>query len=188
MPVVYVAQVFLRKRRIVKEIGRRFKKDLRVARPAVALAGRAVGGDVERIGFRGPFGRFDKAVQKRIGAFEASGLLHVGVNGDSCDILRPQLYVRLHLGITEPEDRKGGFILVPSFAAGKVDLLQRRNLLFSDALNVFQRQISVLVQHFTEPPKHPLPRVSVYRERHIPRKVLPEIKEFFAVRRRGDNR
>ena len=188
LPVVHVPQIFLRKRRIVEEIGRRFKEDLRVPRPAVAFPGGAVGGNVKRIGLRGPFGGLHEAVQKLVGALEAPSLLHVGVDGDGLRVFRQQLHLRLHLRIAEAEDRKGGFIYVPPFAAGVVDLLQRGGLLFADALDVFQRQIAVLVQHLAESPKHALPLASVCRECHIAREILPEVQKGFSVWRNSDRR
>lgn len=70
LPVVHIPHIFLCKRRIVKKICRSVEENLRVARPAVAFAGRAICGQVGVVVLGIPDGVFNKLIEKCVGAFK----------------------------------------------------------------------------------------------------------------------
>ena len=68
--VVHIPHIFLCKRRIVKKICRSVEENLRVARPAVTFAGRAICGQVGVVVLGTPDGVFNKLIEKCVGAFK----------------------------------------------------------------------------------------------------------------------
>ena len=123
-----------------------------------------------------------------MGAVKSQRLFQIGINSDGFDVFRQQLHIGIYFRILKAKDGKGGFILVPSVCACVFDLLERRGFLLAAELDIFQRQVSVLVQHFPEAPQHFLPCVSLDLEGYIARQVLPEIQQFLSVRCCRDDR
>ena len=140
------------------------------------------------VALRGPQGRLVKLVQQLVRRGELSCPLQVRIDRDRLDVFRIELHVGLHFRVLEAEDSKGGLVLVEAFAAGVLDLLQRRGLLLGGKLDVLLCEIAVLVQHFPEAPDHPLAEVRIHLELHVSCHVLPEVQDLLPVRGRRDDR
>lgn len=73
--------------------------------------------------FGAPDGVLHKLVQQRGGAGEEAVALQVRIDGNSVEILRPEVDLRLHQYILKPKNGKGGFIVVLILLAGVDHLL-----------------------------------------------------------------
>ena len=183
LPVVDVAQVLPGEGREAEEIGRAREEELRVACPAVALARRAVGGDVEVVALGRPDRGLEEAVEQLVGAFEPAGALEIGIDGVGREVLGPEFHVRFNENVLEAEDGEGRFIFVQALGAGVVHLLQRRGFAAVGKLDVLLGELAVLVQQLAEAQEHALPGVRAQGEGGVALDVLPEIQDLFAARR-----
>ena len=78
----------------------------------MALAGRAVGGQVSMIILRTPDRVLHKFVQKFVRRLHPAGALHRRVHRNGRKVCRIKRRVRLHQHVLETEDGKARFVLV----------------------------------------------------------------------------
>ena len=180
LPVVHVVHILARKRGEIKQIRGGVEENLRVARPAVALAGGAVGGNVREIALGRPHRGLHKPVQQLVGAVEPAGALQIGIHRHGREILGKEGHVGVHQHIPEAEDGEGGLVRIDSLPAKVFHLLQGRGDFPVCTLDVLLGELALPVQHLAKAQEHPLPRPGPQGEGNVAGDVLAKVQHGFA--------
>ena len=181
LPVEHIPQILFGEGGIVKEIIGRLEENLGVPRPAMALPGGAVRGDVQGIAFRRPDDRIHETIQQFIGALKVSCLLQIRVHGNGRYIFRLQDEIRFHFRIPKTKYGKSRLVCIVALLADIFYLLKRSGDLFIAALDIFLGQISVLIQQLPETEQQPLSFFRLDAERNVSCDVLSEVQQHPAV-------
>ena len=150
LPVAHIGNILARHCVVIEEIARRLNEDLRIARPAVPLARRAVGGNVGVVVLGRPARVLDKLVEERMGAIKGDRALHIRIDSDGGEVVLSPRNIPLDEHILETEDGKFRLVIVDALPAGVLDLLQRGLALLLDALEILLRKFAVLIEHLAE--------------------------------------
>ena len=153
-----------------------------VPRPAGALAGGAVGGDIAEIALLAPHTVFHQLIHIGVAARKAAGDRHLRIDGVGSKLCAGQVDVRFHLCVPEAHDGKAGLVVVLALLADKFQHLRRAALLVAVAvLKVLLRKVAVLVQCFAAQQLDFLPGVGGQLHLHIASHILPKVQHGLAV-------
>ena len=150
LSVAHIGNILARHCVVIEEIARRLNEDLRIARPAVPLTRRTVGGNVGMVVLSRPARVLDKLVEERIGAIKGDRALHIRIDGDGGEAVLSPRGIPLDEDVLEAEDGKFRLVVVDALPTGVLDLLQRGLALLLDALEILLRKFAVLIEHLAE--------------------------------------
>ena len=159
-----------------------FNEHPHVTRPAGALTGGAVGGDIAEIALLAPHTVLHQLIHISVAARKAAGDRHFRIDGVGSKLCAGQVDVRFHLCVPEAHDGKAGLVVVLALFADKFQQLRRAALLVAVAvLKVLLRKVSVLVQCFAAQQLDFLPGVGGQLHLHIASHILPKVQHSLAV-------
>ena len=159
-----------------------FNEHSHIARPAGALAGGAVGGDITEVALLAPHTVFHQLIHISVAARKAAGDRHFRIDGVGSKRCPGQVDVRFHLCVPEAHDGKAGLVVVLALFADEFQQLRRAALLVAvPVLKVLLRKVAILVQCFAAQQPELLPGMGGQLHFHITCHVLPKVQHGLAV-------
>ena len=159
-----------------------FNEHPHVTRPAGALPGGAVGGDIAEIALLAPHAVLHQPIHIGVAARKAAGDRHFRIDGVGSKLCAGQVDVRFHLCVPEAHDGKAGLVVVLALFADEFQQLRRAALLVAvPVLKVLLRKVAVLVQCFAAQQPELLPGMGGQLHLHIACHVLAKVQHGLTV-------
>ena len=176
-------QPFLHHRIAVHQGQSGLDENAHISRPAGALTGRTVGGNIAEVSLLAPYTVFYQLIHIGIAAFKGSGDRHLRIDGVSGKLCAGQVDSGLHLCVAEAHNGKARFVVVHALFADKLQKLRCAALLMAVAvLEILLRKVAVLIQCFAAQQPDSLSCVGGQLHLHISGQILPEVQHGFPAR------